>query len=157
MIVHFYAADALETMRKQCPETITHTSVTLSCSTTRHLLLICCWVKNYAVKWRQSMTSVVFEGMVTQAACPYKACQGWLYDGHDYVVEYSRSWDNAWILSKILPASWQKETDWRLWTILKCQHDVCSSWRYVHTSYKYIYMLLQACHSWAQWQPCFAD
>ena len=96
-------------MRKQCSETITHTAVILSRSTTCHLLLVC---------W-QSMTSAIFEGMVTQAACSYKACQGWLHDSHDYVVEYSRSWDNAWILSKILPTSWQGETVWRLWTILR--------------------------------------
>ena len=29
--------------------------------------------------------------------------------------------DNAWILSKILPASWQEETVWGLWTMLHIQ------------------------------------
>ena len=38
------------------------------------------------------MTFVIFEGTVKQAACSYKAYQGWLHDGYDYVVEYSRSW-----------------------------------------------------------------
>ena len=115
MIVNFYAADALETTKMWCPERITHTSVTLRCSTTRHLHLICCWIRTMLLSegsqwhpWSLKVWSHKLPALAKLAMVGYMM-------GTIMLLNYPE----AEMMHGYYPRSYLPHV-WRLWTIFLC-------------------------------------